>query len=572
MSVTEYVLLGISIYIITIVLIVVVLNYINKKEHKKYSKEITNLERNKNLIISASIISELNKVESLINNDAMREVYDDWQVRFKTIKDQEVPKITDELIEIEDLYNDKKYNELKSRLNALELEINFVKSKANGLLDEIKEITLSEENNRETITKLKTLYREILNKFRNNKEDYKDIESSIEIQFENVDKLFSAFEITMDNSNYQEVGKIVKAIDDLIGNLNIIIEEAPSIILMSKYLIPKKTEELRVKSSKLIRDGFNLDYLNLDYNIEEIERKVADIVSRLNVLNVEDSIFELKTIMDYYEGLYNDFDKEKIAKKVYEDYARTIILKTKKLQKINNELHKKIDSIKFSYDLTDDDVVVIDDIKTELDIVEKNYESIVNAYRSKSFAFSKISKEMELLNVRLAKTEDKLEFALRTLGSLKEDELRAREQLDEIKDILKKSKNKINSYKLPVVPKRYYIELSEASMAIKEMIKELDAKPISIKILNTRVDTARDLVLKLFCTTNEVVKTAAMAEMAIVYGNRYRPVDKDLEIGLTKAEHAFTSGNFKLSLEQAISAIDLIEPGIHERLLQYSQK
>ncbi len=572
MSVTEYVLLGISIYIITIIIIVVVLNYVNKKEHKKYASELNNLERNKNLIISASIISELNKVESLINTDLMQEVFADWQERFKSIKDAEVPKITDELIELEDLFVEKKYRELKKRMNMLELDINFVKSKANTLLDEIKEITLSEANNRASITKLKTLYREILSKYKDNKESYLDINSSIEIQFENVDKLFKAFEITMDNSNYQEVGKIVKAIDDTIGNLNLIIEEAPTIIVMSKKLIPSKVDEIRLLSSKMIREGFNLDYLSLDYNIEEVEKKLTDIITRLNVLNVEDSIFELKTIVDYFEGIYNDFDKEKISKKIYEELSRTIILKVKKLQKINNELYKKIDAIKFSYDLTDDDVTVIDVIKNELDLLEKSYDSIVDAYRSKSFAYSKISKEMEILNVKLTKTEDKLEYALRSLGSLKDDELRAREQLDEIKDILKKSKMKINSYKLPLIPKKYYTELAEAYEAVKEMIKELEAKPISIKVLNTRVDTARDLVLKLYCTTNEIVKTAAMAEIAITYGNRYRPVDRTVDVGITKAENAFNNGNFKLSLEQAISAIDLIEPGIHNRLLEYSQK
>ena len=46
------------------------------------------------------------------------------------------------------------------------------------------------------------------------------------------------------NNVYSEVGKIVKALDDTIGNLKIVIEEAPSIILLGKNLIPKKIEEV----------------------------------------------------------------------------------------------------------------------------------------------------------------------------------------------------------------------------------------------------------------------------------------------------------------------------------------
>ena len=45
--------------------------------------------------------------------------------------------------------------------------------------------------------------------------------------------------------------------------------------------------------------------------------------------------------------------------------------------------------------------------------------------------------------------------------------------------------------------------LPNATEAINEMIKELESKPIKIEVLNTRVDTARDLTLKLYKTTND---------------------------------------------------------------------
>lgn len=572
MSSTTFTLLAIGYYILAVTLVILVLNFISKKEKKVYKDEINSLERDKNLIISASILSELNKVESLVNNEKMEQTYQDWQKRFKKITDEEVPKISDDLLEIEDLFQEKNYKTLKQKIAQIELQIYYVKTRANFLLEEIKEITLSEEKNRETITKLKIIYREIFSKYNQNKSDYKLIASPIELQFENVDKLFSAFEIAMDEGSFSEVGKIVKAIDDTIGNLKLIIEEAPSIIMMGKTIIPKKISDIMTIHDKMVKEGYNLDYLNIEYNVTETEKKISDIFARLNVLNIEDSIFELKTMVDYYDSLYNDFDKERISKKIFEDYSRTILVRVTKLSKVNNELLKKLGAIKYSYDLTDEDVKVVDKIKQEFDSVKKEYDHVISSHRSKSFAYSRLAKEMELLNVRLTKAEEKLEMALRTFGSLKEDELRAREQLDEIKEILKKAKYKIKSYKLPLIPKKYYVELSEATLAVKEMIKELEKKPISIKVLNTRVDTARDLALKLFNTTNETVKTAWMAETAIVYGNRYRPVNKDINLGLTKAENLFNKGNFKASLENAINTINIVEPGIHQRLLDAYQQ
>ena len=566
-------LLTITYAIITVGVVISVILIIIRNIKNQFNNTLDNLERNKNLIISGSILSELNKVESLINNKELESKFNYWKSIFKELKDKDVIHISDELIEAEEKVNKKKYKEANEYLANVEFDIYIAKSKASKLLEDIQEITLSEKKNREIVTKLKSEYRNIFLHYNNgnNKDDYALIEVPLELQFENVDKLFSAFELAMENNVYSEVGKIVKALDDTIGNLKIVIEEAPSIILMGKNLIPTKIDEVSKINEKMKSEGYNLDYLKIEYNISESEKKIADIFDRLNVLNLEDSIFELKTIMDYFDRLYADFDKERVAKKMFDEYIRSVLIKCKKLKKIVNNLSNKIDDIKYSYDLTDDDVHIISEIKSEITECETAYDLLVNKYREKNTAYSRLTKEMENINAKLLKSEDKLDYTLRSLGSLKEDEIRAREQLDEIKVILKQTKSHINSYKLPVVPKNYYVELDEANEAIRNMILELEEKPISIKTLNTRVDTARDLVLKVYNTSLEIVKTASMAENAIVYGNRYR-FNNNINNGLTKAEKEFFKGNFKSALEYAINSINVVEPGIYNRLIDAYKK
>ena len=319
------------------------------------------------------------------------------------------------------------------------------------------------------------------------------------------------------------------------------------------------------------KDGYQLDYLNIPYNVTESSKKITDIFQRLNVLNIEDSTFELKTMLDYFDSIYNDFDKERLARKIYQDFTRTILLKITKLTKINQQLIKKLRDIKYSYDLNDEDVEIVFELKKELEEERKEYDDIIEKGRNKESAYSHLGKKMEILNLRVLKTEEKLDVALRTFGSLKEDEIRAREQLVEMKSILNQAKSHMKTFKLPVIPDVYFVELGEATEAIQNMVLELEKTPISIKVLNTRVDTARDLVLKMYNTTKETIKTAKMAETAIVYGNRYRPVNRDVEIGLTKAENSFFHGEFKNSLEQAIHAINIIEPGIYKKLMDEYQ-
>lgn len=563
-----FMLFAIGYYFLTMIIIVIVLLVISNKTKKKYLAQINELERQKNLVISAGILSELNKVESLINNDDLRKKYESWQKRFNEIKNEDIPKITDLINEVQEYFETKDYANLKASIIKTEMDLNYLQTKSGILLDEIKEITLSEERNRDKITKLKAEYRNVLTTYKEDPESYSKIKTPLELQFENVDKLFASFENAMDKNAYTEAPKIVKAIDDIVSNLNEIINETKTICLYGENLIPKKIEDIKLIYKKMVQSGYNLDYLNIEYNIEEANKKIIDIFQRLNVLDVEDSIFELKTMHDYFDSLYNDFENEKVSKRLFDDYMRSIGIKLSKLEKISQELFKKVDELKYSYDLTDEEVASIIEIKDNIIDNHNSYDHIIDIFRNKTLAYSKLASEMENINNKLLKNEEKLNHTLETLSSLKDDELRAKEQLTEIEEILKDCKLKAREYKLPVVPKNYYVEFAEASLAIKEMIEELEKRPISIKVLNMRVDTARDLVLKVYNTINETTKTAKMAEMAIVYGNRYRVVNKDVDFGLTKAENSFYKGNYKICLEQAISAINIVEPGIHHKLLE----
>ena len=260
-------------------------------------------------------------------------------------------------------------------------------------------------------------------------------------------------------------------------------------------LLPKKMKDIKSVSNKMIREGYNLEYLNIDYNIEETNKKIAEIMDKLYVLNLQDSIFDLKTLLDYYETLYSDFDAEKRGKKEYERGLININERISKVSSIIRNLYAEIDNIKDTYDLSDDEIKVIDEINKELIAVKDSF-----------------------------------------------------------------------------IPDKFYIELKEAHDAIKEIVKEIDKKPISIKTLNLRVDTARDLSLKLYQTADSMVNTAAMAEMAIVYGNRYRSSNTEVEMGLISASKAFYKGDYKNSLEIVLNTLNIVEPGIHKKLLSKMEK
>jgi septation ring formation regulator EzrA len=76
-----------TIYIVTIILLIVIFVLRNSKQNKKLTQAISELEKEKNLIINAPILNELSKVEALVKDDKLKYKYDKTKVHEnKTIK------------------------------------------------------------------------------------------------------------------------------------------------------------------------------------------------------------------------------------------------------------------------------------------------------------------------------------------------------------------------------------------------------------------------------------------------------------------------------------------------------
>ena len=318
----------------------------------------------------------------------------------------------------------------------------------------------------------------------------------------------------------------------------------------------------------MVKSGYPLDYLNVEYNIDEANKKIGDIIVRTQNLNLEEGLFELKVLLDYFDSLFNDFEKEKVARANYEDSNVAFRNKLNKISSVVENIFNQLEDIKNLYNLSEEDIEVLKGLYEELKEVGSNYQILVeHTVNNTTFAYSKLLKELEGLGVSLAKIEDKLDNSLDAIGSMRDDELRARQQLDEIKIILKDSKLKMREYNLPFIPQSYYVELKEAMGAIREIVRELDKKPITISVLNTRVDTARDLVLKLYTRTKELIRIATFAETALVYSNRYRSSYEGLSNKLNLSEQLFLKGEYQKSLELTISLLNKIEPNVYEKLV-----
>lgn len=553
------------VFLTVFILLIVVLLVLQNKRRKKFKHTIEELDYEKNKLIGVPILSELSKVRDLVKTDDLKQKLNEWDETFKDIKEGKIDTLTDLITEADFMVDRKDYQNALKKIAYIEILLESLKKKTESLLEEVKVITKSEERNRSIITKLKAIYRECESKYERTKKDYGPLGDSIESFLKSIDSGFKKFESYMDKNDYVSVEKLVISLEKDINTLKDFLDKAPDLVLIATLMIPNKIEETKTLYFRMQRDGFPLDYLNIEYNIKEIQNKVTAIIEQMKTFNLENADIELKTMLEYFNTIFNSFDKERESKDIFRENIKKLKKKLEGVNKVVYDIYLQMDDIKSTYDLSDAEISKFNIISKNLEKINEDYKVLFEHGKGRTFAYSKLVEELDGLGNRLTRLQDDLDYRLKSITSMKDDESRAKEQLNMIQNLLIQSKNKLKEYKIPVIPNSYYIELEEAGEAIREIIKELAKKPIVIKILNIRVDTARDLVFKIYNKTNDIVKSVITCENLITYGNRYRSTYDEINTALNEAEDLFRKGKYKQSIDTSIKALSTIDDTVISR-------
>lgn len=557
----DFSLISVLISIAILIVFILFLFFSKKRKDKKLKQKIIEeLDYNKNILDTYPIENELVKVETLIKNEKLEEQYKIWQERFKKIKDENVVNLNEIVLKL-DTQNVENFNELKEDAKRELYKAKFLLSK---LLEEIEDVNMSEEKYRTLIIKLKTKYRELNDYYEAHKKEYGELENVVEMQFENIEKRFQIFEEFMETNDYSEVIHIVKSIDLMLEHMQDVVKKLPDLVIVAHKIIPLKIEELTNIYEKMILDNYNLKELNVTTNLENALKSTNELVEKVKGLNFKDVEVEFEAIVEYLDDLFKVFETEQIARK---EYSKLKILFEKKLIKTNkivSSVYKELDSIKSMYNLKAEEIDSLNVVKTRLMEVNDNYKKIITDLKSQETNFLTANKELIDVNSILIELSDDLDKLLKSLGNMYEDEQRAREQLNEIEKLLRDSKGILNKYNFPSVNKELFIEIKEANEAVYEVIKELKEKPIKINTLNTRVDTARDLALKVYTHVNDMLKKMEVIEELIVFANKYRSESEIISDNLNKASNFFFQGNYNKSLDVLEKALINKIPNIEE--------
>lgn len=533
---------------------------------KKHYKEIDRLETWKMDITDRPVLDEMSRVKKLNMTGQTEELFERWRNEWDEIVTTQLPDVEEYLFDAEeniDKYRFKKAQEIQQKI---EQRLNEIEESIKKLLGELNELVGSEEKNRAEIEELKDMYRECKKSLLAHRHTFGKAETLLEKQLDEALAKFEEFDEKTEKGNYLEARETLLMIKVLLEDAQSKMEAIPNLMVECQSKIPSQLEELKDGYKEMLEQGYILDHLQMDIEIERLEQEVAayaGYVDKAETAEVQKGVEEIK---DKIELLYDLLEKEVHARHYLsqqDEATRNMLYNNKD---INSHLKAEMSVVRQSYHVSDKDLEVQVQLEKKLTQLFKKFEVLEHKINSQSAPHTVLREELAEVKEQLEEISDEQTAFAEKLQALRKDELSAREKVKELTKKVTETMRFISKSNVPGVSQEYKYLIQDAKESIDNVLAKLDEKPLNIPAVQQYLEVAVLTVDKAADSTNDMIETILLAEKVIQYGNRYRSRYPSIDKGLKEAESSFRSYDYKTALEQAAASIEEVEPGAIKKI------
>lgn len=533
---------------------------------KKHYKEIDRLETWKMDITDRPVLDEMSRVKKLNMTGQTEELFERWRKEWDEIVTTQLPDVEEYLFDAEeniDKYRFKKAQEVQQKI---EQRLTEIEESIKKLLGELNELVGSEEKNRAEIEELKDMYRECKKSLLAHRHTFGKAETLLEKQLDEALAKFEEFDEKTEKGNYLEARETLLMIKVLLEDSQSKMEAIPNLMVECQSKIPSQLEELKDGYKEMLEQGYILDHLQMDIEIERLEQEVAayaGYVDKAETAEVQKGVEEIK---DKIELLYDLLEKEVHARHYLsqqDEATRNMLYNNKD---INSHLKAEMSVVLQSYHVSDKDLEVQVQLEKKLTQLFKKFEVLEHKINSQSAPHTVLREELAEVKEQLEEISDEQTAFAEKLQALRKDELSAREKVKELTKKVTETMRFISKSNVPGVSQEYKYLIQDAKESIDNVLAKLDEKPLNIPAVQQYLEVAVLTVDKAADSTNDMIETILLAEKVIQYGNRYRSRYPSIDKGLKKAESSFRSYDYKTALEQAAASIEEVEPGAIKKI------
>ena len=555
-------------YIIGGIALLIILFLIGYFMKRKYYSEVDRYESWKIDIMNRPVLDEMSKVKQLNMTGQTEELFERWRQEWDELVTSKLPGIEDYLFDAEEYIDKYRFKKAKESLSVIDRKLTETEDKIKKILGELNELVGSEEKNREEIDGLKEQYRDNKKNLLSHRHSFGSAEASLEAMLENIQAKFIEFDEKTDNGNYLEARETVLSIQAMLEQVSSKMESIPALLHDCQSVIPAQVSDLKDGVREMAAQGYVLDHLNAEKEVEEIGEQLTEYRASLEKGDVEIAEQGIQGLKERVEKLFDLLEAEVLAKQYItktEHEAKETLVKAITESKTLKEETKHIQE---SYHLNDKELSAQTNVEQQLKGLLKRFELIDHRITENDTAQSLIKLELEEAKQQLDALVEEQKVLMEKLSALRKDEMADRDKVWDLSKKISELIRIVSKSNMPGLSQEYKYLLEDANESIKQVNEKLEEKPLDIPVVQQYLEIAVLTVEKLEASTEEIVETVMLAERVIQYGNRYRSRYPSVDRGLREAEEYFRNYDYRDALEQAATSIEEVEPGALKRIEQ----
>ena len=549
-----------------LVLILVILTY-RLLKLKHYRNEIVDLENKMNAIKSLPIQYRLGRVKGIAKNmPELQEKYETYDAKFAELTDLQNDEIIPLVNDIDEALYYRKLRGVQKKMNSLEEKVIHYAKESKQLLKDIEVITEIENIQRLEIIKVKEKYRATNDNYAQIRFKVEDYVPKVQDVFHDIDERFVELENYMNNQQFEEAKTYTEDISKYIDALDQQLSDLPTYISVVRQYLPKRLNELKSIMQDMQEKDFAVERMNATIRISKIDNDLHETEKNIKNLKLENVGQNIEVMTDELNLLYSDFEKEKNAYALYEEKRNESYKFVNKIESGLLEAKESIHELEKNYILGDYTITIEDDYNQFQSIVDDLAE-ITKIIETKDFSYIEMIDDFSRIVEQSKPYNDSLIKHIELAETLRIQEKRALDELDNINIVLLEIKSEIRNKHLPMISESYQDYIDDSYQKADSILNFIRKRPIDLKSLSLQVDAARDVIYKLYDNVHNLIVTAEMVEDAIVFGNRYRSSFLEVNTELTKAELLYRNGEYTKALSTAVDIIEKIKPDSYEMLV-----
>ena len=465
--------------------------------------------------------------------------------RFKEIYDNDDKFAESMLRQLNALINNKQFKNIKTVINDTKKAMKTFEDKVNSLDNDLYMLIKPEEDSRQSILKLKENYRRVKQTFYANSNDLDLVSSSINQVFDKLDQMFVEFETHIESAEYDDAQALLPTIGKVVSALESALNQLPNLCILVNAVIPEKIENLKREYDEMEAKGLPLYNLSFPMRLGEWNNDLNIIrnrLTKLQIANIMESLDTLQSEIEETKELLSNEEKDKIF---FETNNKETYQKVIDLEKAFLKICSLLPEIYKTYVVSDERKEKIENLKQVMNNLGSTKQSLDNyIHSSMKQPFSTLKGKLDELANQYVLAKEGIEEFKQYIEFLKTSSEEAYTLVFVYYYRLKQVESLLREIAIPEFSEPYRVRIEDCYELLNEIDKAIKIQPIAVDEINEQVADLKNSANALFEEIENKFREMQLAESAVVYANRDRNHQEDVNQQLTALEKEFYHGEF----------------------------